>query len=54
MGENILNCSTGNILGTIQNQQNSKKPRRMRNNTVEKMNYQECAVYPMNRVKMHL
>ena len=37
-----------------ENQQNSKKPGRIRKKTVKNLNDQECVVYPMNSVKMHL
>ena len=54
MGENIINRSTGNILGIKKTSKFHKKPGRIRKKTVKILNDQKCAVYPMNRVKMHL
>ena len=53
MGEYILVRSTGNNLGKKQ-KHISRKSGGIRNKTFENLSDQDCAVYLMKTVKMHL
>ena len=54
MGEIVVDLSNGNNLGKKQKKSNFKKAGRIKKKWVKDLNDQECAVYLMNRQKMHL